>query len=105
MKDQHKKITGYRDLDHKEIYLMNSIKAKGAELLLLQAEVFAMLDEQENIKLENWNAATHDADDDDAIIEYKRFAAAEPLRWAEIAKTDIQTGIMALIRAVAQPAV
>jgi hypothetical protein len=32
-----------------------------------------------------------------------RHAIAEPLRWAAIAKTDIQTGFMALVRAVAQP--
>ena len=33
-----------------------------------------------------------------------RYVAAEPERWAAIGKTDIQTGIMALVRAVAQPA-
>ena len=35
--------------------------------------------------------------------EFRRFEAAEPLRWAAIGKTDIQTGLMALTRAVAQP--
>lgn len=32
MKDQHKKIKGYRDLSPEEIQLMNDIKTKGAEL-------------------------------------------------------------------------
>lgn len=35
--------------------------------------------------------------------EYSRFLKAEPARWAAIAKTDIQTGVMALVRAIAQP--
>ena len=39
----------------------------------------------------------------DEYREYNRFMAAEPMRWAAIGKTDIQTGIMALVRAVAQP--
>jgi len=30
--------------------------------------------------------------------------AEEPKSWAAIGKTDIQTGIMALVRAVAHPA-
>ena len=32
MKDQHKKIKGYRDLTQEEINLMNEVKVKGAEL-------------------------------------------------------------------------
>lgn len=32
MKDQHKKIKGYRELSQEEIDLMNEIKTKGAEL-------------------------------------------------------------------------
>jgi hypothetical protein len=41
----------------------------------------------------------------DECVELRRFNAAEPHRWAAIGKTDIQTGIMALVRAIAQPAV
>ena len=37
--------------------------------------------------------------------EWNRFKEADPLHWAAIGKTDIQTGIMALMRAVAQPTV
>ncbi len=32
MEDQHKKITGYRDLTQEEIDAMNAVKAKGIEL-------------------------------------------------------------------------
>ncbi len=35
MKDQHKKIKGYRELSESEIALMNDIKQKGIELGLL----------------------------------------------------------------------
>ena len=104
MENQHRKITGYRDLSQTEIDLMNRIKAKGAELLELQAELFDLLKLHE---LDKFNAIeraqTSDAEAE-AKAELNRFHAAEPFRWSSIGKTDIQTGIMALVRAVAQPA-
>ncbi len=96
MENQHRKIKGYRELSQEEIDLMNGIKAKGAELLALQAELVLMLAMQKDVK-----SATENAEE---LEEFLRFQAAEPLRWAAIGKTDIQTGIMALVRAVAQPA-
>ena len=39
MENQHRKISGYRELTAEEIDLMNRIKAKGAELLALQTEL------------------------------------------------------------------
>lgn len=98
MENQHRKITGYRELSQEEIDLMNRIKAKGAELLELQYELSLMLAGQHFSKVEA--AET----DDSAKVELSRFRMAEPTKWAEIGKTDIQTGIMALVRAVAQPA-
>ena len=98
MENQHRKITGYRELSQEEIDLMNRIKTKGAELLELQYELDQMLRTQANEKSDNASANTAD------YAEFDRFMSAEPLRWASIGKTDIQTGIMALVRAVAQPA-
>lgn len=98
MDNQHRKVSGYRELSQEEIDLMNRIKAKGAELLQLQGELVSMLTAQHQEK--RCNAAEHAGD----ISEFERFVAAEPLRWASIGKTDIQTGVMALVRAVAQPA-
>ena len=71
MKDQHTKISGYRDLSQEEIDLMNEIKEKGEELgfLINKLASIPTLDQ----------------------------------RWVSIGKTDLQTGIMALVRAVAQP--
>lgn len=88
MDNQHKQIKGYRDLSQVEIDLMNRIKIKEAEVLALHNEVHALLTTQPG-----------KANDE----RYQQILAAEPFRWAAIAKTDIQTGFMALIRAVAQP--
>ena len=98
MENQHRKIAGYRELSQTEIDLINRIKAKGGELLELQSELTQMLIQQ------GLDKAPEDADNTDCHAEFERFHAAEPLRWAAIGKTDIQTGLMALVRAVAQPA-
>ena len=98
MENQHRKITGYRELSQEEIDLMNRIKEKGAELLELQYELEQMLRAQADQK--SLNAAANTSD----YAEFDRFMSSEPLRWAGIGKTDIQTGIMAMVRAVAQPA-
>jgi len=100
MENQHRKITGYRELSEDEVCLMNAIKAKGAELLVLQEKLRTYLATQRVGKI-----VACKSDDKALIDELARFSAAEPERWASIGKTDIQTGIMALIRAVAQPAV
>lgn len=111
MENQHRKISGYRELSQEEIDLMNRLKAKGAELLELQAELVGHLhNRKRRIHREAFGGVNapidlplDEADYSEDHLEYRRFQAAEPLRWAEIGKTDIQTGVMALIRAVAQP--
>ncbi|WP_413724674.1 hypothetical protein [Sodalis sp. RH16] len=109
MENQHRKISGYRDLSPEEIDLMNRIKAKGVELLALQAELAGRLRTDHEIKLAAACDAQHGTGFDvyqgasDEAQEFRRFIAAEPQRWAAIGKNDIQTGIMALVRAVAQP--
>ena len=105
MENQHRKITGYRELSAEEIDLMNRIKAKGAELLALQAELVALLEAQHKSKKGDDRFSTSPySRKSEQQAELQRFEQAEPFRWAAIAKTDIQTGIMALVRAVAQPA-
>ncbi|MHA4952212.1 hypothetical protein FR838_18535 [Acinetobacter pittii] len=107
MDNQYTKAAGYRHLSPEELDLMVRIKAKGAELLALQAELVGRLETDSEVKTA---AAIRSqlAPNDFASAEYQewnRFKEAEPLRWAAIGKTDIQTGIMALMRAVAQPTV
>ena len=69
--NQHKKITGYRDLSESEIALMNRIKEKGEGLKELTNE----LRQHEDLDQ----------------------------RWVSVGITDLQKGIMSLVRAVAKP--
>lgn len=77
MDNQHKKIKGYRDLNQGEIDLMNEIKSHGESLGRLIE------------KLEHQHVATGNHSID--------------MRWLNIGKTDLQKGIMSLVRSVAQP--
>ena len=104
MENQHRKISGYRELSQTEIDLMNRIKAKGGELLELQAELVDLLKLHELAKINAVDGAQTSDAEVEAKAEFNRFHAAEPFRWAAIGKTEIQTGIMAMVRAVAQPA-
>lgn len=92
MENQHQKIKGYRDLTKAEIDLMNQIKVKGLELQALIRSVDGHLATQSGAA-----AQVGDAD------ELDRIESAQPRRWVAIATTDLQTGLMALTRAVAQP--
>lgn len=73
--NQHKKITGYRDLTEDEISLMNEAKAL--------AETVG--DFCQKVHLLECNG-----------VEIDR-------RWLSIGKTDLQKGFMALVRSVAKP--
>lgn len=85
MENQHRKITGYRELTQEEIDLMNEIKAKGAELGELIERVNKV------------NSSTDDEDFDALVVR------SQAMRWAAEAKTDFQKGLMCLTRAVAKP--
>ena len=84
MENQHQKITGYRDLTQVEIDLMNEIKAEGVRLHALVEKVQAYI--------KTVNMTPHETQ--------QPFA---PARWAAMASTDFQTGLMFLTRAVARP--
>lgn len=114
MENQHRKISGYRELSAQEIDLMNRIKKAGQDLLSLQSELANKLVTDRESKLYSAKesvkglefevrAYTEHTGASDECQEFRRFNDAEPQRWASIGKTDIQTGIMALVRAVAQP--
>lgn len=92
MENQHRKISGYRELSQEEIDLMNEIKAFGPQLEALLQKVEEHTHRQIDV--------ANDANDGD---EWARLDAATPRRWLAIARTDLQTGLMALTRAVAQP--
>lgn len=104
MENQHRVITGYRELTQSEIDLMNKIKAKGAEIDTLVAEVRSHVGGQRCIAQDLLAAATEPGSIRDAAdMEVARLDVAEPARWAAIGRTHFQEGLMALTRAVAQP--
>jgi hypothetical protein len=91
MENQHRKITGYRELTAEEIALMNEVKAKGEEMEKLLAKV--------DCHLANQVLQARDAGEE----EQERLAEAEPRRWFAVGRTHLQEGLMALTRAIAQP--
>jgi len=80
MDNQHKKIKGYRDLSQEEIDMMNEIKAMGENI----GELVEKLDNM--------------------VMDVNTMSTSWPdSRWIDIGRTDLQKGIMALVRSVAKP--
>ena len=95
MENQHRKIKGYRELSQEEIDLMNRIKEAGENLRLLIVDVENHIGEQ--------YGEVRESLDKDAADEHQRLVAADPARWLYMAQDQLQTGIMYLVRSVAQP--
>lgn len=87
MDNQHKRIAGYRDLSATEIGLMNRIKQVGEVLGTVIADLRAM--------------PTTSPNQQPYVCVDGRPSLDQ--RWISIGATDIQTGLMALVRGVAQP--
>ena len=95
MKDQHKKIKGYRDLSQEEIDLMNEIKAKAEEVGDLVIKLKTVRDSAyrhtcDGVPIERTDNLTFEQGDESA-------------RCLDIARKDLQTGFMWFVRAVALP--
>lgn len=90
MENQHRHITEYRELTSEEIALINKIKSFGENGKALIDEI-----RQHLLNQERTTAASEIADAQRIV--------AQPWRWASIGETDLQTGLMALTRADAQP--
>lgn len=95
MENQHRKIKGYRELTQGEIDLMNRIKEFGPQLQTLIADI--------QLHLQTQDVATCDPDWEDSKLERARLDLADPWQWTRAGKADLQKGLMALSRAVAQP--
>lgn len=81
-------ITGYRMLSDSEVALMNKIKAMATEVGSLVAELRSCAATPAGVAPQpcaGWHGTTIDQ------------------RWVSLGATDLQTGFMALTRAVAQP--
>ena len=94
MDNQHKHIKGYRDLTAQEVQLMNAIKAKGAELDALLQQVHEHITQQYDMATA---AIPYDSK------EVSRLNDTGALTWWARSKEDLQTGLMKLVRSVAQP--
>lgn len=88
MDNQHRKITGYRELNQREIDLINQIKALGVELERLTVDIEYHVHQQ-----------IQAADDETK----NRHSVSTPLTWLAKGKTDLQVGLMEITRSVAQP--
>lgn len=96
MENQHRKISGYRELSQEEIDLMNEIKTFGPQFQALLEKIDAHHARQE--------AAAYGVNPMEADpAEVNRLLGAQPKRWKAIAATHLQEGLMALTRSVAQP--
>ncbi len=109
MDNQHRKINGFRELDQAEIDLMNEVKAAELMLLSLHNKIAAHLNTQDyaddRVRVATLNAQggafyTCPEPSPDIVERHKQ---TEPRRWLAIAKTDLQTGLMAMTRAISQP--
>lgn len=98
MDNQHRKIAGYRELSQADIDMMNTIKGMGPLLEGLLMEVGRHITAQRDAcRTVEITVMITDPEED------ARLNAAQPERWASIARTHFQEGLMALTRAVAQP--
>lgn len=106
MENQHRKISGYRELSQAEIDLMNEIKALGPQIEEVVCKVRRHVNDQRKASWELVDAsksAESIAGPSAGLVEVARLDEAQPARWAGIATTHLQQGLMALTRAVAQP--
>lgn len=96
MDNQHRQISGYRELSQVEIDLMNDIKALGPTLDAICSRVSDHL-------LAQRTANGNEPDDEKAIAESARLVAAEPDKWLQAGRDGMQACLMYLTRSVAQP--
>ena len=100
MENQHRRISGYRELTQAEIDLMNEIKALGPQIEDVVEKIKAHNSEQRR--------ACFQSQDGNELTQHnhreiERLDAATPERFSALAEDKLQTGLMYLTRAVAQP--
>ena len=105
MDHQHRKIAGYRELSQADIDMMNAIKAMGPQIETLLAAVGEHIAQCRHPALTEADAQAdlEGRPRPDFNATRERIDRAQPERWAAIARTHFQEGLMALTRAVAQP--
>lgn len=110
MDNQHRKITGYRELSQEEIDLMNEIKALGPVIEAMLTKISVHVENQ----IDYANGLIYDPEmgrkvayaysqEPEFVKARDHLKNATPERFIALAKTDFQTALMYLTRAVAQP--
>jgi hypothetical protein len=97
MENQHRKISGYRELSQEEIDLMNEVKALGVAQEAVLKKVEAHIEAQRY----GCSEAVKNGKSDGTVSV--RMNNATPERFLALAKTSLQTALMYATRAVAQP--
>lgn len=100
MENQHRKITGYRELNQQEIDLMNKVKALGPliEEVLIDIEVHLTKQVEDEVnRLDEQQQANASSE------VYARLKNATPDVFLVSAKSNLQIGMMLATRAIAQP--
>ncbi len=95
MDNQHRKISGYRELAQAEIDLMNEIKGKGVEL----GELVYKLERMNHSNANKAQIANLSPDQLCSAIE----ELGEARAWVQEGKMQLKKGLMPLTRAVAKP--
>lgn len=90
MDNQHRKISGYRELTQAEIDLMNKIKALGPVIEEVCNEI------EQHITDQYLSA-------DVGSVQAERLESADPGKWLRWGRDGMQANLMYLTRAVAQP--
>jgi len=103
MDNQHRQIKGYRELSEADIALMNKVKDFGPLLEELVATVNNHIYAQRNPRVPDGSMSDTLQSLSAIDMEKSRLDRAQPERWAALARTHFQEGLMALTRAVAQP--
>lgn len=102
MENQHRAISGYRELTQAEIDLMNEIKALGPQIEAVCDKI------KQHIEKQRAACVTSDDMEDNPAYwprfeEQARLNRAEPERWLQWGRDAMQNNLMMLTRAVAQP--
>lgn len=99
MDNQHRKITGYRELSAEDIELINQIKAVGAQLDALCEQVFdRTIAEIASLPAGEYFEGLLDSEE--ATVAK---TSADALNWLDSGRQDLRVGLMKLTRAVAKP--
>lgn len=89
------KITGYRQLSEIEVALINRAKALDTAASLLVDDI------AEHLRVQ-WQTGRLTVGEDLEVAG--RMNNAQPERWLAMGRTDLQVGVMKIVRSIAQPA-